>query len=330
MVDELENGIADTYAGLLSGELPAVAEEANPSNPLGSISSEASSLAGEARALAEKIVALSLESRRASDALDSGLPLPEFFLAELRSGIAELDSLKALFFPTVVQIAVQTSSPRDALLGIASSVNEEVTALVPLMSDADVDETLKLVQEALPTLKSVNDITNNVIVCNDRYASLNPERIFDEYRAFEAPVLISKVDVAVNEKVACEAWGLTPENTDLTEPVVSNLPIMVSNGSMDGETPVEWGEAAAAGLENAFLVTFTYAQHGASTQFDCGPAVTNAFFMYPDRQPVTACADDLRDRFPWVVPGASAPISATETLTGTTTITGTIESNAGN
>ena len=302
MVDELEQGVADTYLGLRDGTLPAVAEAAPPANPLATIASEATSLADETRVLADKIDALSRESRRSADALASGLPLPAFFLAELRSGVAQMDSMTAVFFPTAVQIAIQTAPPRDALLSIAGSVNQEVAALVPLMTDDELAAALALVQEALPTLKSVNEITNVVIVCNDRYASLDLERIFAGYRSFEATPLVNKIDVAVNEKVACEAWGLTPAGTDLAEPVVSSLTILVSSGSMDGETPVEWSEAAAAGLEKAFMVTFTYAQHGASTQFECGPAVTNAFFMYPERMPDTACADELRERFPWVLP----------------------------
>ena len=77
---------------------------------------------------------------------------------------------------------------------------------------------------------------------------------------------------------------------------------MVFNGSIDAETPVEWGQAAAEGLTNAFSVTFTYAPHGASTQFDCGPAVSTAFIMYPDQEPKIACLDAPLEWFPFVLP----------------------------
>ena len=159
-----------------------------------------------------------------------------------------------------------------------------------------------LLQEVVPTLKPVDDITNMVITCNDRYASFDLERIFEEYRAFEVPDLVNKIDVAVNDKVACEAWGLTPADSDLTEPVVTDLPIMVANGSVDAETPVEWGEAAAEGPENAIFVTFAYAPHGANTQFGCGPAVSTAFIMYPEQQPDTSCTEELLKSFPYILP----------------------------
>jgi hypothetical protein len=154
----------------------------------------------------------------------------------------------------------------------------------------------------LPTLEPVDGITNRVITCNDRYASLDLESIFESYRAFEVPELIQKIDVGVNDKVDCEAWGLTPAGTELTEPVVTDLPIMVTNGSIDGETPVEWGEAAAAGLSNSFFVTFPYYPHGASVQASCGPAVATAFLMYPEQQPNLACVDELLKKFPFALP----------------------------
>ena len=75
-----------------------------------------------------------------------------------------------------------------------------------------------------PTLNAVDDIANRVIY-NDRYASFNLEAIFEGYRAFDVPELVDKVDVAVNNKVACEAWGLTPD-TGLTGPW-SESPIVV-------------------------------------------------------------------------------------------------------
>ncbi len=169
------------------------------------------------------------------------------------------------------------------------------------MSDDDVTQTFDQIEAILPTLTAVDSITNIVITCNDRYGSFDLERIFEQYRAYEAPALVNKIDVAVNNKTECEAWGLTPEDTDLSDAVVSDLPILVSNGSVDAETPVEWGEAAAEGLANAFSVTFAYAPHGASTQFSCGPAVATAFIMYPEKMPDLTCAEEIRNRFPFVL-----------------------------
>lgn len=302
MVRELENGVADTYVALRDGTLPPEPETASPSgSPLGLVAAESVTLADEARSLAEQIEALSLQSKRAADALESDKPLPEFFLEELRLGLANMDSTTATFFPLAVQIALQTETGHDALLNIAANVTKELAALVPLMSDEDVNDALELVEEAIPTLKSVDDITNVVITCNDRYESLDVEKILESYQAYEIPALLNRFDTAVDEKVACDAWGLTPRDTDLKVAVTSDLPILVSNGSMDPETPVEWGDAAAETLTNATVFTTIYGQHGSTGLFDCGKAVAAAFIMYPDQEPDMACADDLREDYPFVL-----------------------------
>jgi pimeloyl-ACP methyl ester carboxylesterase len=302
MVSELENGIADTYVALREGTLPPEPGTSSlPSGPLGIVASESVSLADDARALAEQIEAFSLQSKRAADALESDKPLPEFFLEELRLGVFNLDSLSAKTFPAFVQIPLQTTSGRDALLGIASLVSDDLVALVPLMSDADVDKTLEMVLEAMPTLKIVYDITNVVITCNDRYESLALEEILASYQAYEIPALLNRYNKAFNEKIACDAWGLTPEDTDLKEPVTSDLPILVSNGTMDPETPLEWGEAAAEKLTNATVFTTIYGQHGSTGLFDCGKAVAAAFIMYPEQEVDLACADDFRESYPFVL-----------------------------
>jgi pimeloyl-ACP methyl ester carboxylesterase len=302
MISELEDGVADTYVALRDGTLPPEPQTASPpGSPLGLVAAESDTLTGDARSLAEQIEALSLQSKRAADALESDKPLPEFFLEELRLGVANMDSAEATFFPAAVQIIVQTETGHDALLSIASNVNQELAALVPLMSDEDVNEALELVKEAMPTLKIVNDITLVVITCNDRYESLDLEEILESYQAYEIPALINRYDTAINEKVACDAWGLTPKDTGLKEAVTSDLPILVSNGTMDHETPVEWGEAAAEKLTNATVFNTIYGQHGSTGLFDCGKAVAAAFIMYPDQEPNLACADDLRESYPFVL-----------------------------
>lgn len=304
MIDELENGNAATFIGLRDGTLPPPANAPSPSlnNPLEPIAAETSTLADEAHALGDEIEALSLQTQRAADALASGKPLPEFFIEEMRIGISKMNYLAALFLPSAVEAAVQAEPSPEVLLGVANILGDELSALVPLMSDEDIEQTFALLAEIAPTLEATNTTTNSVITCNDRYASFDLESIFEAYQEFEVPELLTKIDVAVNDKVYCEAWGLTPEGTELTDPVVTDLPIMVASGSIDAETPVEWGEAAAEGLENAFNVTLVYAPHGATTQFDCGPAVATAFIMYPEQQPNLDCINENLDYFPFVLP----------------------------
>jgi len=304
MVEELENNEIETYLGLRDGSLPPELEKKSiqPDNPLTALSTESTDLVAQARLLADNIEGLSLRSKRTEDVLYSGKPLPEFFMSEMRTDVAKMDALTSMLFPVLANSVLANPSERDALLGIATNLDTDLAILVPLMSDRDVTATLDLLKEALPSLRADDPITYTIITCNDRYASLNPERMFAGFRAYEVPEMLIKIDVGTNEKVACEAWGLTPDDTDLKPAVVSSLPILVSNGSTDPETPVEWGESAAIGLENAYFVTYAFTQHGASAQFECGPAVTAAFFMDPMRMPDVTCSESVRQRFPFVLP----------------------------
>ena len=54
-------------------------------NPLSVVATETTSLAAEARALADEIEALNRQTTRAAEALASDQPLSEFFMSELRS-----------------------------------------------------------------------------------------------------------------------------------------------------------------------------------------------------------------------------------------------------
>ncbi|MCA9902562.1 MAG: alpha/beta fold hydrolase [Anaerolineae bacterium] len=304
MIAELEQGITTTYIGLRDGTLPPTPEKSadQQADPFANVASEAGTLAQTARDLAGQIEEMQFESERASAALASGLSLSEYFVQEVRIGLNQLNYLAATFLPGLMDALIAEEHSRENLAAFGTSLNAKIGAIVSLMSDADVEDAYGLLEGIRPTIESANTITLDIISCNDRYGSFDLEALFAGFRAFEVPRLINKVDVSVNEKVACAMWGLTPEGSSLRSPVVTDLPILVSNGSIDQETPVEWGEAAYEGLENAFFLTFAYFPHGASTQFICGPAVTAAFLLDPSRIPDTSCVDDLQaDSFPFVL-----------------------------
>lgn len=305
MVDELERGVATTYIGLRDGKLPAApaTAPATESDDLGALSSDASGLAADARKLSDELAALNRSRERLAAAKESEQPWPAYFINEFRLVVSKLDSLSATFLPAAIESTLAGDLNAEALVELGKGLSPELGVAAAEMTAAEVAQTFDALRAELPRLQVNNLLTNSIVTCNDRYESLDIERIFEGYRAYEVPELLNKIDVAVNDKIECEAWGLTPEGTDLKPAVVTDLPILVSNGSIDPETSVEWGEAAAEGLTNHEFVTFAYYPHGASTQFDCGPAVAAAFLMYPERAPDTGCARNLQAvNFPFVLP----------------------------
>lgn len=310
MIDELERGILTTYIGLRDGTLPPApddtTDEGDQGNLFGTIAEESSELATTARNLADGIEALQQESQQVSDILESGLPLSGYFVRELRIGVNEMNYFTALLFPGLVDALLAEEPQREYLAAFASGINPELAGVVALMSDDDIEATYHLLAEVRPSLDSANSIATDIITCNDRYGSFDLETIFAGYRTYEAPSLVKKIDVAVNEKVRCALWGLTDESTTLPTPVVTDLPILVANGSVDPATPEEWGVAAYESLTNAYFVTFAYFPHGATTQFPvlgCGPDVATAFLLDPSHMPDIACADDFQTlRYPFALP----------------------------
>jgi pimeloyl-ACP methyl ester carboxylesterase len=304
MIEELEQGVATTFIGLRDGTLPPEPEETTSSSPnsaFANIANETATLAGTARNLADEIEQLQLESQRASDALSSGLPLPQFFIQEFRIGLNNLDYLTATFIPASFDFVLANERTQENLANFAASIDPEIGSIVSLMTDADVDQAYRLLEDIQPTLDTTNAITLDVISCNDRYGSFDLESLFADFRSFEVPGFIRKTDVAVNAKVVCTLWGLNDDDTTLSSPVVTDLPILVANGSIDSETPVEWGESVYENLTNAYFVTFEYYPHGSTAQFSCGPAVAAAFILDPEQMPDTSCADDLQQsNFPFV------------------------------
>jgi hypothetical protein len=103
----------------------------------------------------------------------------------------------------------------------------------------------------------------------------------------------------------CEGYGIAAAPGPLPPPVASGIRTLVTNGAIDPATPVEWGEAAFAGLTNATMITFPMSVHGASVQSSCARDVTLAFFTYPEEQLNLACIDTLRPDF--ALPGDALP-----------------------
>lgn len=138
---------------------------------------------------------------------------------------------------------------------------------------------------------------NTAVLCNDMYAQFDVENAFEIYRNAEAPQLLGGLGILVTYMTRCERYNLTAGTGESAEPVVSEVPILVANGSIDFITPLEWGEAAAEHLPNAQLVTIPMYDHGATAKSECGQDIVRYFFTYPEQKVSTACIEDLKPRY---------------------------------
>jgi pimeloyl-ACP methyl ester carboxylesterase len=110
----------------------------------------------------------------------------------------------------------------------------------------------------------------------------------------------------------CALWGTgVPDPTD-SEPVVSNVPVLIFNGEFDPITPPGWGELAAQTLSKSRVVTFPGIGHGASLSgSSCARQIAVAFFADPQAQLDISCINGTPIH--WVTVDLSDSLAATET-----------------
>jgi pimeloyl-ACP methyl ester carboxylesterase len=91
----------------------------------------------------------------------------------------------------------------------------------------------------------------------------------------------------------CDTWDIQPANLTENEAVVSDIPTLVLSGDYDPITPPEWGQRAAAGLENVFYVEFSGLGHGVFGDRSCAREIVEAFLVSPVVEPDISCASDF-------------------------------------
>lgn len=310
LVDELDNGVGDTYMGLKQGLLPpeAVVDVENASTLFDPLALRTQQLSAEAEMLSQELAMLSEQAQRSSDALGGDDQLPDFFARELvqlaseQASFESLGVLSKLFF----QIFATQEPNRETLAGIIEFLELDdlgqatLNGVVNLMNDDEVAETIALVMSDRvieQLVLAVQGQMNTVVLCNDMYGQFDVDSAFEAYRNAEAPQLLSDPGMLITYMTRCERYKLTAGAGESFEPVISNLPILVANGSIDATTPAEWGESAAEYLPNAQLVTIPMYDHGATAKSECGQDIVRYFFTYPEQEVNDDCIESIKPVF---------------------------------
>ena len=301
LIDELEQGNADLYLLLQDGTLPVVSETLPEiGTPFDPISLEADSVATQMRILADEVESLSALSERLSEAYRSGVALPQFFADELADGAEQLPQAPlneiTAYFQSVPDSAPDRNQLLEAVSVFPDAERNLLISLIGLMDDEDIAEVYAILADPLYSERFPNRYTviEQLIHCNDRGFDL--ANAFETLRAFDAPQLIQGDPIDYGFGARCAGYGVSGSPLD---PVVntSGFPVFVSNGAVDGLTPKIFGESIYANLENARMITFPNLGHGATRKSACSRDITNAFFMYPEREFNDSCVESLRPVF---------------------------------
>ncbi|GAA3204205.1 hypothetical protein GCM10017690_09400 [Microbacterium terregens] len=115
--------------------------------------------------------------------------------------------------------------------------------------------------------------------------------------AREADPILSHFTLFDSFREDCAVWAVPPLSPLETEPVVSAVPALLTNGAYDPITPRAWSEAAAATLSAHYLYEFPGMGHGAvwANWFDdCAATIAQQFLDDPSVEPDASCVSGMK------------------------------------
>ncbi|MBC7871325.1 MAG: alpha/beta fold hydrolase [Chitinophagaceae bacterium] len=91
----------------------------------------------------------------------------------------------------------------------------------------------------------------------------------------------------------CNQWVDGTDAPIANQPVVSDIPTLLTVGEYDPITPPAWAQRAASSLSNSYLYEFPGVGHSAFYGVDCAQSIVFAFIQDPTIAPDSSCIDDI-------------------------------------
>lgn len=139
---------------------------------------------------------------------------------------------------------------------------------------------------------------HNSIKCSDLF---NPElgpgidAVLDEA---DVPAPLATVGIARYQSSVetCGVWPTPESMPELSAPVASDIPTLVTSGAFDPITPPSYGSTVAEDLTQTIEVVFANSGHGAIAESDCSRELLFGFLADPEASVAeldTSCATEL-------------------------------------
>jgi len=322
MVAELAQGDLTTFAvaqGVLAGTIdPASVAATGPDgNLLDPISLEAATLADELRGVADRLDTLGDKTDDLAAAIEEADTVADLYINLLYRYLADAGPSKRGVYASMVEgmfgadPARQTRQGLIVLAGMFPATEAgELNALANLLSDVEVREVWAALTDSasLQRLDFFDAITNAVVKCNDRGATYKAVEGWAFLNEFEAPQLITNLEMLPSYQARCEYYGIPTGEYAVPPAATTDLPVLVMNGGLDHATPVEWAEVAWSTLPNAQLVIVPMTEHGSTRYSKCTQDIAHSFFLNPEGDLQTSCVEAFRPVF--VLPDDALPTAA--------------------
>ena len=227
----------------------------------------------------------------------------------LEAGENQADLMEALLRLSVVPntgtSAQQLTDFADANLSQAAAAN--ANDLVDTMTRDDVRATMWSIQDvamnlsATPDARAFSDAMSYAFNCSDDLGFSSLDVAKDNLKKSQYPQLAA-FPMAFNKQVllTCLSYPSTLDPS-VTDPVVSDIPSLLFLGSLDNETPIDWGRSVAKGLSNATVVEWQNQGHVAAALDPklCAAGIAAAFLDDLSTTPDLACSQtaDYKNAF---------------------------------
>ena len=100
---------------------------------------------------------------------------------------------------------------------------------------------------------------------------------------------VGYIGAATADLAACDAWHPFRAPPELGEAVHSDIPTLIFTGEFDPITPTNYGQSAAVGLSNSYVIDVPGAAHFASPWYDCTRGILGSFIDDPVSAPDLEC-----------------------------------------
>ncbi|MGF1535499.1 MAG: alpha/beta hydrolase, partial [Elainellaceae cyanobacterium] len=301
MIQELAQGEAATFVGVLTGELFAE----TPTEP--QIGNEVVNLQVEAEKL--RLEARQLQVQQALQA-NTDRPGSQWVTQAIAAAKALPPTQETQVLANLFGVGYQIGKPRDrrTLLAFVAEHFEGDTARslregVNELSDIEVRHAYEAISYTVD--QSVLDLDGQStrgmywsVVCNDIRPFSDPAVSDAALADMALPALgQSRYAEAVDAYTVCETWPVTPARDQPFDPVESDVPTLVLQGRYDLATTTAVGPQVMAGLGNGIYVELPNAGHSVMNFSQCATDIGVAFVTNPDQAPNTSCTADLAPEF---------------------------------
>ncbi len=95
----------------------------------------------------------------------------------------------------------------------------------------------------------------------------------------------------------CPIWNVGKADAAVGAPAVSDVPVLILEGSFDAATAPEWVGVVTPHLKYSQLVTFPFTGHAVLGKSQCAPSIMKAFLNSPTRPVDPTCAAQITVTF---------------------------------